>query len=122
MVDLEELDRKRLDEFLARVTVLSAADMRNEATENAGHSSTFVPEIFPNAPGTKAMVHRLEPLTEREVALIALHPRLQRQMRLLDWARFVAEHDDYHLAQVRLATQKQLINDEHRCQAEAEQL
>jgi hypothetical protein len=29
-----------------------------------------------------------------EVAAAALHPRLQRRMRVIDMAYFVAEHDD----------------------------
>lgn len=29
------------------------------------------------------------------------HPRLQRSLRVLDWAYFIAWHDDHHFAQAR---------------------
>jgi|SRR5271169_3406603 len=53
--------------------------------------------------GCLARLRKLEVLTEDEVARTALHPRLQQPMRLLDWAYFVAEHDDHHLALARQA-------------------
>jgi hypothetical protein len=46
-------------------------------------------------------VHRLEELKVDQVAIVAIHPRLQTPMRLLDWIYFVAEHDDHHFAQAR---------------------
>src|SRR5437588_106511 len=46
------------------------------------------------------LVRRLEALSEEEVAASALHPRLQKQMRVIDMALFVAEHDDNHLATI----------------------
>ncbi|PYS76811.1 MAG: hypothetical protein DMF66_12645 [Acidobacteria bacterium] len=43
---------------------------------------------------------RLEALSEAAVAASALHPRLGKQMRVIDMALFVAEHDDHHLATI----------------------
>jgi hypothetical protein len=37
------------------------------------------------------------------VAVGAIHPRLRTRIRLIDWAQFVAEHDDHHLAAAREA-------------------
>ena len=51
--------------------------------------------------GREALVHRLEELEVHQVTILAIHPRLQTPMRLLDWVYFVAEHDDHHLAQAR---------------------
>jgi hypothetical protein len=47
-----------------------------------------------------SFVRRLEALTDEEVAATALHPRLRQQMRVIDMAYFVAEHDDHHLATI----------------------
>jgi hypothetical protein len=32
---------------------------------------------------------------------MAVHPRLERSLSVLDWMFFVAEHDDHHLAKAR---------------------
>ena len=47
------------------------------------------------------LVNRLGTLSEADVGAIATHPRLGQPMRLIDWAFFVAEHDDHHLASAR---------------------
>jgi hypothetical protein len=36
-----------------------------------------------------------------DAARAARHPRLDRDLRLLDLCLFVAEHDDHHLAVIR---------------------
>lgn len=100
LADLESLDSRRLSEFLNRGEVLSAADVENRATEIADHRSVPIVEIIRKlTAGREALVNRLEELTVDQVAMVAIHPRLQKPMRLLDWMYFVAEHDDHHLAQ-----------------------
>ena len=47
------------------------------------------------------MLQELDPLTLEDAARTALHPRLQKQMRLVDMCYFSAEHDDHHLAMMR---------------------
>src|SRR5688572_13818591 len=44
--DLEELHSARLDEFLARAAVLSAADMKNEKTYAADHNSKSIQKLL----------------------------------------------------------------------------
>ena len=100
--DLHALDVRRLDEFLSRVPVLSAADMTNRATYERKHndrSTTAILESF----GTRRLefVHRLDRLTAEEAAIASEHPRLRRPLRLVDWLYFLAEHDDHHLARAR---------------------
>jgi len=100
--DLQPLDDRRLGEFLSRVQILSPADMSNRATDEANHRGTAIAEILSRlSTGRSGLVGELEALSETEVAITALHPRLQKPMRLLDWAYFVAEHDDHHLAKAR---------------------
>jgi uncharacterized damage-inducible protein DinB len=102
LADLKSLDDRRLNEFLNHAEVLSPADIENRATELADHASAPIAEIIRRLTvGRDALVRRLEVLTEEEVEIIAVHPRLQKPMRLLDWVYFVAEHDDHHLAQAR---------------------
>jgi len=102
LVDLQPLDDRRLSEFLNHAKALSAADINNRATELADHRSVPVEVILDRLKsGREALVDRLEILREEQVGLVAIHPRLQKPMRLLDWVYFVAEHDDHHLAQAR---------------------
>ena len=42
----------------------------------------------------------LEQLTEEQIFLSALHPRLKTPMRTIDLFLFVADHDDHHLARI----------------------
>lgn len=51
--------------------------------------------------GREALVRRLEVRTEEQIGIVAIHPRLQKPMRLVDWVYFVAEHADHHLAQAQ---------------------
>ena len=102
LIDLDELDHTRLDEFLARASTLSAADMTNRRTHEAGYNdvaATTILEYF-RARRTDLVV-RLEALSDEQIALTAVHPRLQVPMRVVDWAYFVAEHDDHHVARIR---------------------
>jgi hypothetical protein len=102
LVDLELLDDRRLSEFLNHAEVLSAADMENHATEIADHRSRPIAEIIRRlTAGREVLVRRLEGLKEDEAGIVAIHPRLHKPIRLVDWMYFVAEHDDHHLAQAR---------------------
>ena len=102
LIDLDELDHTRLDEFLARAATLSAADMTNRRTHEAGYNDVAAATIleFLRARRTD-LVKRLEELSEEQLTRTALHPRLQVPLRVVDWAYFVAEHDDHHLARIR---------------------
>jgi uncharacterized damage-inducible protein DinB len=102
LADLEPLDHRRLGEFLNHAEVLSAADVENRATEIADHRNVPITETIRRlAAGREALMCRLEVLAEEQIGIVAIHPRLQQPMRLVDWAYFVAEHDDHHLAQAR---------------------
>lgn len=100
--DLHPLDMKRLGEFLARVPVLSAADMTNRATYDARHNDRSAPDVLDAFRARRLeLVRRLEQLTAEEAGLVSEHPRLRRPLRLVDWLYFLAEHDDHHLAKAR---------------------
>jgi len=104
LVDLQFLDESRLQQFLARVAVLSPADLENRATQEANHRKTGIAEILKRLEtGRSELAKKLEALSAEELSIRSLHPRLQQNMRLLDWVFFIAEHDDHHLAKARAA-------------------
>ncbi len=101
--ELAALDEIRLEEFLAGVSPLSAADPENRATWAAAYDQLAADEVIaPLLAGRRRLVERLAPLTAADLARTSVHPRLRQPMRLLDWAWFVAEHDDHHLAHAAL--------------------
>jgi hypothetical protein len=102
LADLGTLEELRLREFLSGAAILSAADMANRVTEAAGHNQVPMAHLLKRLRSRRFdWVRKLEALTEEEISRTALHPRLQQPMRILDFAYFVAEHDDHHLAQAR---------------------
>jgi hypothetical protein len=109
LIDLDKLDQTRLREFLTFSPVLSAADTRNITTKEAKYGCYPVREIVRKLRiGRSALVAKLERIPDASLEITALHTRLQKQLRLVDWAWFVAEHNDHHLAAAQRATQEAL--------------
>jgi hypothetical protein len=101
--DLHVLDIQRVDEFLAGAEVLTAADMTNRRTLERNHGATPIAQLLQTLHDQRqGFMVRLEKLTEAEISAVTLHPRLGVRVRLLDWAQFVADHDDHHLAAARM--------------------
>jgi uncharacterized damage-inducible protein DinB len=101
LTDLQELEERRLGEFLNGAAVLSPADMKNRATESANHNQTGIANLLGRLRTVRfEWVAKLENLTETDLLRAATHPRLKQKMSLVDWVYFVAEHDDHHLAWV----------------------
>ena len=104
LIDLCELDMLRLDEFLGGATTLSAADVSNRRTEQANHREIPIADLLRALKeNRRRLTLRLENLTASDVGATARHPRLGVPLRLIDWAEFVADHDDHHLAAARIA-------------------
>jgi len=102
--DMHALDVRRVDEFIARADTLSRADMSNTRTHEAGHNAAAIDRILTRfRRDRRELIATLELLSEADVAVTALHPRLEMRIRLIDWAQFVSEHDDHHLAAARQA-------------------
>lgn len=107
LLDLGELDLKRIDAYAEGVEVLPAADLENRKTYDADHNSRSLADILADFRRERAMfVGKLSALDEVSVQRTALHPRLRVHMRILDFAYFVAEHDDHHLAQISVINDK----------------
>ena len=101
LLDLESLFRQRLDEYLAGSETLHAADMSNRKTHDADHNLTSMQTILSNYREQRSsLVSRLDSLGPETFGAVALHPRLNVPMRLVDMLFFQAEHDDYHLARI----------------------
>ena len=97
LLDLETLWSLRVDEFLRGAGELTAADMSNRKTHEAGHNARSIHAIVAEFTVARSrMVARLDDASNPEVT--AFHPRLKRPMRLIDFCFFMAEHDDHHLA------------------------
>jgi uncharacterized damage-inducible protein DinB len=101
LLDLDELHEGRLEDYARRLDTLRPADLSNRKTYEAGHNSARIEDLLASFRAAReSFVRRLEALDEGEVAASALHPRLRKQMRVIDMALFVAEHDDHHLATI----------------------
>ena len=101
LLDLEELGMKRLDDFEAGRDTLTAADMSNQKTHEANHNANSIERILNEFRRERlAFVARLDSYDEVFVARMALHPRLNQKIRVIDLVLFIAEHDDHHLARI----------------------
>jgi DinB superfamily len=102
LIVLEELNTKRLDDFLNRKEILSSADMSNKKTHETNYNQKNINDLLKEFRETrKQIVNRLENFTQEQVAIVSLHPRLNQKMRVIDLIYFTSEHDDHHLAKIR---------------------
>ena len=101
LLDLDELHAGRLDDFLAGAEVLRSADMTNRRTWESRYNERPIAELLRDFRRERlAFVARLDAWDPELISLTALHPRLQKPMRVLDMAFFTAEHDDHHLTRM----------------------
>jgi len=101
LLDIGELEMRRLGEFEAGRDTLSAADMTNQLTHEADHNANSIETILSDFRKERmAFVARLDSYDEAFVSRAALHPRLKTPIRVIDLAFFIAEHDDHHLARI----------------------
>ena len=100
--DLEELHDGRINDYLKRTEILRPADMKNEKTYKANHNANSLQKILTSFRGSREhFVKRLEALDDETIAFASVHPRLKQPMHVVDFAYFVAEHDDHHLASIQ---------------------
>jgi uncharacterized damage-inducible protein DinB len=102
MADLEPLWLQRAEDLIRGAADLTAADLTNRRTHEADHDRRPLPELVDRFARARAVfVARLRSASESDLEHAARHPRLGTQMRLVDLAYFVAEHDDHHLVKIR---------------------
>ena len=101
LTDLEPLWQERLDDILNGKEEMKPADLSNLKTNEANHNTTPTEELLNNFRQVRQQtIHRLQGLTEEQIFMSALHPRLKTPMRVTDLFLFVAEHDDHHLVRI----------------------
>jgi hypothetical protein len=101
LLDLEGLGMRRLDDFEDKRETLTAADMTNRKTHDANHNSATIENVLTKFRKERMeFVRRLDAYDEEFAQRVALHPRLNVKIRVLDLAFFIAEHDDHHLARI----------------------
>ena len=99
--DLEPLWHRRVDEIVEGIEVMSEADLSNTKTHEAEHNEIPLAKLLSQFTTSRAKLVDLC-LTNSEVltTATALHPRLDKPMKIVDLMYFVAEHDDHHLATI----------------------
>ncbi len=103
LTDLETLHMGRINDFIFRQPVLRAADMTNTKTYLALHNKKAVEVLIKEFKEEREnFIKHLLLLDELTSQYISLHPRLKTYMRPVDMAYFTAEHDDHHLASIRI--------------------
>jgi hypothetical protein len=101
LLDLEPLSMSRLDDFVAGRETLQPADLANRETHEADHNSRPISEILKSfRTAREELVNRFEELDEPTLQRKAQHPRLGANIRVIDLAYFVAEHDLHHLTRI----------------------
>jgi len=101
LLDLEPLGMNRLDDYEAGRERLHAADLENRKTHEANHNQNSIENILAAFRAERMeFVRRLDEYDEAFVQRVAVHPRLKKQIRVLDLAYFIAEHDDHHLSRI----------------------
>jgi len=101
LLDLDDLFLGRLDDFDRGVATLRAADMTNQKTHRAEYNSQAIEDVLDRFRRKRMKaIARLEKLSPAQFERVALHPRLNKPMRVTDMLYFQAEHDDYHLARI----------------------
>ncbi|HEY2961546.1 MAG TPA: DinB family protein [Pyrinomonadaceae bacterium] len=101
LFDLDALTIERIEQYIAGVPVLHAADITNKATCEANYNSVPAATILHSFRQRRMeVVKLLEGLDAGMFARSAIHPRLNAPMRLVDFVFFEAEHDDYHLTRI----------------------
>ena len=101
LFDLDALTLNRIEQYVAGVDVLHAADITNKATSAANYNDVSAATIARSFRERRLeVVSRLESLDPEMFARSAIHPRLNIPMRLVDFVFFEAEHDDYHFTRI----------------------
>src|SRR6201991_2750132 len=101
LFDLDALTLERIEQYVAGVPVLHAADITNKKTSEANYNNVSAAEISRLFRERRVeVVNRLESLDAAMFARSAIHPRLNIPMRLVDFVFFEAEHDDYHFTRI----------------------
>ncbi|HEY8511102.1 MAG TPA: DinB family protein [Cyclobacteriaceae bacterium] len=95
---LEPLWQIRFDDIRNNKPVMTPADLNNRATDEGGFNAVHIDELLERLRQERSRtIALLSSLGGNDFNGVSLHPRLQKEMRVIDLMYFVAEHDDHHL-------------------------
>jgi uncharacterized damage-inducible protein DinB len=99
--DVEELWHGRIDDYLNGLKELRPADITNRVTILKNHNADTIANLLRSFRSSREkLVSRFERFDIPGAGQSAHHPRLNKPMRVIDLAYFIAEHDDHHLARM----------------------
>ena len=103
LIDLEPLWLARTLQILDNQKDLQKTDLANTKTHETDHDASSFEDLIQAFKQHRTELMRvLANVTEADLDKAAVHPRLGTPMKIIDLAYFVAEHDDHHLAQIRV--------------------
>lgn len=107
LLDLEATFGGRIQDYLAGLPLLRAADITNKATHAANYNQRPLADLLlAFRTERESQAATLDTLTDADFARVSEHPRLKQKMRLIDAVTFVCLHDDYHLARMTELTRR----------------
>lgn len=99
LFDVEALWHGRIDDYSNGLKELRPADITNRVTSQKNYNAESIENLLKRFRAErKKLVARFEAFGTVRAAQSAHHPRLNKPMRVIDLAYFIAEHDDHHLA------------------------
>lgn len=99
---LEPLWRTRIQDIIQKKAVLTATDLDNKKTTEAGFNEHTIAALLRKfEEERKITLSLLDSIPISEHNHTSLHPRLEQPMRIIDILYFTAEHDDHHIAVIR---------------------
>ena len=102
LLEVDALHDGRLDDYRAGASVLRAADMENTRTKVARYNERELEDVLEAFRGVRGrFVERLDAWEPERRLAVALHPRLQQPMRVVDMLHFAVEHDAHHTAGIK---------------------
>lgn len=97
--DLETTWMVRVNDLAIGRNSMTVGDLENKRTFEARHNEHPLAGILARfAVARSELVGQLEGADEADWLMSAMNPQMQKPMRLLDLAFYIAEHDDHHLA------------------------
>jgi hypothetical protein len=97
----ESLFTGRLDDYLNGAEILRPARFEDNPTDKALFNEQDVQAVLHDfRQEREAYMRRLDALNPGDFGMQALHPRLNKPMRLCDMLLFHAKHDQHHLMRI----------------------
>ncbi|MGC3947292.1 MAG: DinB family protein [Chryseolinea sp.] len=97
LMDVDEISERRVDEIMEGAKILSRADIQTQADYNSMPMRNIVENFSAKR---RNNIRRLLELSEAQLRMTSIHPRLMVPMNAVDLAWFDAEHDDHHLVRI----------------------